>query len=399
MALALAAVSAAVVPAVADDLRQKEKRVGKAIKEAANDVHASSKQLTRARARLDAAQRKLGTAQGALRRTQTQLTAARAHDARLRVALTKANLRLTTSREQLKAAERQVVQQRDEMGSLVAANYQQGSPELIGLAAMLQSGDPEEITSQVNTVHNLMNRQAGMLDSLRQAEDRAAALERKVYTQREAVAQKKAEAAKVVVRRASLEKQAKAERAQVAGLVSQRGAARASARRALAKDRRILAELKREERKIKRLLMARGKGGRNHRGSSNGYLTRPVPGAVTSSYGYRTHPIYGYYGLHDGTDFRVGCGEGMKAAAGGTVVSRYWSDVYGNRLVLDLGRVNGKSLAVIYNHATGYRVGTGARVSRGQIIGSAGSTGWSTGCHLHFSVLVNGQTVDPMPWF
>jgi murein DD-endopeptidase MepM/ murein hydrolase activator NlpD len=244
-----------------------------------------------------------------------------------------------------------------------------------------------------------MNRQAGMLDKLKEAEARAEKLERMVYEQREAAAVQKARSAKVVVRRVALEKKAAAERRQVSALVSKRGAAKASASRALASDRRILAKLKREEDKIKRMLRARANRGRNHRGSSDGYLTRPVPGAVTSPYGYRTHPIYGYYGLHDGVDFRVGCGERMKAVASGTVVSRYWSDVYGHRLVLDLGRVNGKSLAVIYNHASGYNYGTGANVRRGATIGYGGSTGWSTGCHLHFSVLVNGNTVDPMPWF
>lgn len=398
-ALVLAAVSAAVVPAVADDLRDKERKVGKAVKEAAHDVHVSSKELTRARARLGTAQKKLGVAQGELRRTQTQLNQARAHDAQLKVALAKATSRLAQTRADLKAAQLEVVRQRDEMGALVASNYQQGNPQLIGLATMLSTGDPKEITSQVNTVHNLMNRQAGMLDTLKDAEDEAEALEEQVSEQRAAVASRKAEAAQVVVRRAALEERASAERAKVADLVAVRGSARASAQRALAADKRILAKLKREENKIKRMLRARANRGKNYQGSSNGYLTRPVPGRVTSHYGYRKHPIYGYWGLHDGTDFSTPCGQGMKAVADGTVVSRYWSDVYGNRLVLDLGRVNGKSLAVIYNHAISYRVGPGARVNRGQIIGSAGSTGWSTGCHLHFSVLVNGNTVNPMPWF
>ena len=61
--------------------------------------------------------------------------------------------------------------------------------------------------------------------------------------------------------------------------------------------------------------------------------------------------------------------------------------------------MNGKSLAAVYNHASGYRVGVGQRVARGQVVGDAGNTGWSTGCHLHFTVLVNGNAVDPMRWF
>ena len=56
-------------------------------------------------------------------------------------------------------------------------------------------------------------------------------------------------------------------------------------------------------------------------------------------------------------------------------------------------------LATIYNHMSGYTVGTGAYVQRGQVIGYVGTTGWSTGCHLHFTVLANGSAVNPMSWF
>ena len=103
------------------------------------------------------------------------------------------------------------------------------------------------------------------------------------------------------------------------------------------------------------------------------------------------HPIYGYYGLHDGTDFGAGCGEAA------------WRRRrrHGHLDVLLVGlrqpalprRRQGQrrsNLTVVYNHATGYRVGVGEHVARGQIVGYVGSTGWSTGCHLHFTVLVNG---------
>ncbi|QCC78629.1 M23 family metallopeptidase [Nocardioides daphniae] len=69
-----------------------------------------------------------------------------------------------------------------------------------------------------------------------------------------------------------------------------------------------------------------------------------------------------------------------------------------NRLVLDHGILSGVGVASIYNHATKYVVRTGERVKRGQVIGYVGSTGWSTGCHLHFTVMVNGRTVDPRKW-
>ena len=121
-----------------------------------------------------------------------------------------------------------------------------------------------------------------------------------------------------------------------------------------------------------------------------------MPGAVTSPYGWRRHPIYGYWGLHDGTDFATSCGQPMRAGAAGRVVSEYYSDVWGRRLFLDVGRVNGRSMILIYNHASGYRAGVGDRVGRGDVVAYAGTTGWSTGCHLHFTVMLGGSPVDPM---
>src|SRR5680860_1191319 len=132
------------------------------------------------------------------------------------------------------------------------------------------------------------------------------------------------------------------------------------------------------------------------KGDTGGFLYRPVPGVVTSPFGYRRHPIFGYWGLHDGTDFRTPCGTPNRAVASGTVISTYWSDVYGNRLYLDLGQVNGKNMTVVYNHLSSYAVSTGEHVSRGEVIGYAGSTGWSTACHLHFTVMLDGAPVDPM---
>ncbi|MCY7396800.1 MAG: M23 family metallopeptidase, partial [Nocardioides sp.] len=131
------------------------------------------------------------------------------------------------------------------------------------------------------------------------------------------------------------------------------------------------------------------------RATAEGPLLAPVTGRVTSAFGFRRHPIYGYWGLHDGTDFGVACGEGLRASGDGTVLSTVYSSVYGNRLYLDLGIVGGRSLTVVYNHLSGYAKSAGDVVSRGQVVGYVGSTGWSTGCHLHYMVLVDGEPVDP----
>ena len=159
----------------------------------------------------------------------------------------------------------------------------------------------------------------------------------------------------------------------------------------------MLRAAKKQEERIRQLILERAR--RQHggfKGDTGGFLLRPVPGGVTSPYGWRIHPIYHYWGLHDGTDFHAPCGTPERAGQSGTVISRVWSDVYGNRLYLDLGQVNGKNMTVVYNHMSAYKASTGQHVSRGQTVGYAGTTGWSTGCHLHFTVMLDGVPVDPM---
>jgi murein DD-endopeptidase MepM/ murein hydrolase activator NlpD len=128
-----------------------------------------------------------------------------------------------------------------------------------------------------------------------------------------------------------------------------------------------------------------------------GYLSFPtaVP-YITSPYGWRLHPILHYYRMHWGTDFRAYCGTPIYASAEGKVLWAKYRDGFGNQVMLDHGIVNGNSLMTSYNHLSKFNVKAGQYVTRGQIVGYAGTGGLSTGCHLHFEVYVNGKNVDPM---
>ena len=128
-------------------------------------------------------------------------------------------------------------------------------------------------------------------------------------------------------------------------------------------------------------------------------LALPVSAPVTSSYGMRLHPILGYWKLHDGTDFGAACGTPIRAAASGVISEKYFNAGYGNRLFIDHGSINGRIMTTAYNHLSGYAVSVGQRVSQGQIVGYVGTTGYSTGCHLHLMLWVNGSMVDPMRYF
>ncbi|MGH3357326.1 MAG: peptidoglycan DD-metalloendopeptidase family protein [Nocardioidaceae bacterium] len=130
----------------------------------------------------------------------------------------------------------------------------------------------------------------------------------------------------------------------------------------------------------------------------DGRLGMPVEGPITSPYGMRLHPILNIWKLHDGTDFGVGCGTPVRAAEDGTVTAAYPDAAYGNRVLVDHGVIAGSRLSTSYNHLTDWTVVPGQRVRRGDPIGHVGSTGYSTGCHLHFMVQADGTSVDPESW-
>ena len=115
---------------------------------------------------------------------------------------------------------------------------------------------------------------------------------------------------------------------------------------------------------------------------------------VTCAYGYRIHPITGAYSFHSGVDLSASVGQNIFAAKGGTVTEASYSSVYGYYVVIN----HGDGFSTLYGHMTNYAVYAGQSVSGGQVIGYAGSTGWSTGPHLHFTVYYNGSTVNPMAY-
>jgi murein DD-endopeptidase MepM/ murein hydrolase activator NlpD len=394
----LAAVGPAVSPlAHADDLDHKKHKAHKNVQAAVGDLDESSKALASATKRLSAARAQLAAAERRLADTQGQLTAARVLDAQMQARLTAAVQALEDAQAELAAGTVKVKQQRADISRMVAGNYEYGDPRLLGLSMVLTATDPDELASQLGTVDSLMDRETSMYDDLKATEALLKTQEAKVAAAKVVVAQQRRAAAANLVRRQALEKAAAENRAQVVGLVAQRRSVAAEARQIRARDARKLRQAKREEERIKQLILKRAqhhKGGFS--GDTGGFLYRPVPGYVTSPYGWRKHPIYGYWGLHNGTDFHAPCGTPEHAGAGGTVISEYYSSVWGNRLFLDVGRVNGKTMTLVYNHISSYRVHTGARVGRGDVVAYAGTTGWSTACHLHFTVLLDGNPVNPM---
>jgi murein DD-endopeptidase MepM/ murein hydrolase activator NlpD len=126
-------------------------------------------------------------------------------------------------------------------------------------------------------------------------------------------------------------------------------------------------------------------------GESKGALSRPVNGAVTSGFGGRRHPILGYMRMHSGLDFKASYGQPIFAVTDGVVAYAGRKGGYGNFVQLN----HGGGLASGYGHMSRIAARAGSRVRRGQIIGYVGSTGLSTGPHLHYELYRNGRAVNP----
>ncbi|MEP7333159.1 MAG: M23 family metallopeptidase [Terracoccus sp.] len=126
---------------------------------------------------------------------------------------------------------------------------------------------------------------------------------------------------------------------------------------------------------------------------SAGFI-RPVDAPETSGFGPRIHPLLGRAMFHTGIDLGAACRTPIKAAADGTVVYASTTPSWGNRIII----AHSATLKTAYGHQSQMFAKVGDVVKQGQVIGLVGTTGWSTGCHLHFDVIVNNHYVDPAPY-
>lgn len=155
------------------------------------------------------------------------------------------------------------------------------------------------------------------------------------------------------------------------------------------------AEFTEAKRKEDAALQQNNSGGGTSAPPSSGGWYRPCSyRALTSAYGWRVHPITGKNSFHNGVDLANSSGTPIYAAKSGTVTLASYNSVYGYYVTIN----HGDGFSTLYGHMTHYVVSAGQSVSGGQIIGYMGSTGWSTGPHLHFTVYYNGSTVNPMAY-
>jgi murein DD-endopeptidase MepM/ murein hydrolase activator NlpD len=384
-------------------LRHQQSKAHHSVKHAQADLDESSAATRRAYDALARSKSELSSARHDLRSARAHVEAARARLAQIRRELDRAQARLARAETNVAREQQAVSDQHDQLVQTVTNFYEGGDPQLQGMISLLGTATTAELTDKQANNSLVLDSQNQILDSLQasrvllkvQADNLAAA--------RDEVEQKKAEAATNLQAKRRYKQQALDAAQRVKRTVTERRHAWSMARKARAHDRALLARSKAREARIQRMIQAaiarEQRRGGGYTGDTGGLLMKPVNGPITSPYGWRIHPIYHYWGLHDGDDFGAPCGAPLFAVANGTVMSQYYSSVWGNRRYLSLGLINGHNVTVIYNHLSAYRSHVGEHVTRGQVVGLVGTTGWSTGCHTHFTVMVNGKPVNPTPWF
>ena len=159
-----------------------------------------------------------------------------------------------------------------------------------------------------------------------------------------------------------------------------------------AEEKRIQADINKKVEELRRE-QERQEMARANVVKGSGKLRWPVPsgGSITSEFGTRLHPVYKVYRQHSGIDIGAPHGASIVAADAGTVITSAYNSSYGNYVVIS----HGNGMTTLYAHMSSRKVSEGTSVSKGQLIGLVGSTGVSTGAHLHFEVSVNGQRVNP----
>lgn len=386
-----------------DDLERQKKEANSEAAKAKEDLEASTREFAEAAAALKTAQGKLDAAEATLGSTRGKVAVAAAFDKEMQGRLDESQAALKSARSQLKKGERKLKASAANVEEFAVQQILRGDEKLRAVSGLLSGGDTSTFGDEVTISNAVGDQQVATMQKLDATRVILKLHRQKVQKLRDKIKVQRAEAAANLVEKQRLEDIAETQAVQVAKLVTAREGAKRTAASAQAEDERQYQAFRSEaaslEARIRALAAKEVKsGGKGSGGDKGGALSYPVSGPITSPYGMRVHPVTGVYKLHDGTDFGVGCGTPIRAAAGGTIVEQYFNGAYGNRVILNNGVKRGVSVVTTYNHLSRFALSAGTKVKRGQLIGYVGTTGYSTGCHLHFMVLANGGTVNPMGW-
>lgn len=342
---------------------------------------------------LQQTEREQAAARAALATAEQQVAAATARQVALEAELVRAKADEARAEQRLREINERVDIGEGRRNDMARLAYEGGGHQEWGI--LLAGGSATEISERIYLIEKANERQNVVLDELEVARTEAQQVLVALAAARRRVADLTAQARVAVsqAEQARTARQQATEELTRLTAVRKQQAARAEARRAEEQER--LRSLQAESDRLTALLRARAARGSAQRQRTSarigsGRLGYPVNAPPTSEFGMRFHPILHYARLHSGMDFGAACGTPVYSAGDGVVVRAGGAGGYGNQVVI----AHAGPLATTYSHLSVIVKHSGT-VRRGELIGQVGTTGLSTGCHLHFEVRVNGSPVNP----
>jgi len=318
------------------------------------------------------AHRKLQASEDELASSRRRLSRARARLTEVRKALRNVKAEQERTRKELEA-------HKAAMSERILAMWRSGQSSYFEVVVNATSFD--DFSNRVEFAKLVAEQDEQMLDGLAELRERLA-------SQRATMEIKEREAAelrtKIAGQTAAIEQQTR----QVRALSQQVDKDRKQAEREYAEELQAAREVEALIRRVR----AGGASAGAYSGTSDGRFMRPVNGRLTSPFGYRIHPILHVRRFHNGIDLAVSYGTPIHAAAAGRVIYAGWRGALGNAVVID----HGSGWSTVYGHCSSFACSAGQVVSRGEVIARIGSTGRSTGPHVHWTVYHNGQAVNPL---
>ncbi|MDR1798205.1 MAG: peptidoglycan DD-metalloendopeptidase family protein [Clostridiales Family XIII bacterium] len=340
----------------------------------ANSLETVRSNLQAAQSDYDSAVARLKELESTIAGLKTQIAEQEAAIAEQEAEIAEYDAQIATKKEEIAQMEAEIKDQNSDLNQRLRVMYETGDESM--LVVLLGSENIVDFMANIDMIkaihqsdQELLEQMEKMLNDLEAAKAELEQIEAMLVSEKE----------EMEAQKATLEAN-KAQQAAAAAEVQ-------SIRDAALED---IEALEAESKKIQAELAAR----QSTWEYGGGAMSWPVQGTVTSEYGMRTNPVTGRYVLHAGIDIGVGYGTPVHAATDGVVTKAQWYGGYGNAVIIE----HGSGIYTLYGHNSSLLVSVGQAVSRGDVIALAGSTGNSTGPHVHFEVIVNGSPQNPRGW-
>jgi len=306
--------------------------------------------------------------------------------------------RLDSTKDELAATQEKLEQRREAYNKRLVSTYKDGGSAI--LKALLKSTSLNDAAKRTVYIASILERDNALIHEMNELIETASEKIAQIETDKEIIAEQQQALVdeenritelknNIIEKQILLQSEIQAQKTIFAKVQEEKIALEHAEERLRATSNLTAGEIKRLERGNSGV----APGGRP--ATSSGFFMRPVSGPITSKFGNRYHPILKKYRLHAGVDFGVPTGTSVYAAQSGTVAMAGWRGGYGYAVVIN----HGNGMTTLYGHNSKLFVRPGQRINKGQAIAHSGSTGLSTGPHLHFEVRVNGTPVDPLKWF